>query len=288
MFAPLLVHKDSLSNSGGDGSYSLSYSKARGESYYRDKCPFCQVNCVIFEDEMHIWDAEDHNLLAVCWQCGWWSYEHDQIIDLSGNSSYMSARSVLREFSIASVDAPLQELSRYIERHHDSLQRISPIKFEELIGSVFSETLGYRVETCSYGQHDKGIDLICVRTDHNDTVAIQAKRYRHPIKLGVVHQFLGALGMAQIKHGVLVTSSQFQKGCYEEVANSPEILGIEVDLVDGQRFLEFLEIANTKTDKIYCPYWRQVGYASNWSSPNDRWIPMNIVKTQLVQQGDKG
>jgi restriction endonuclease Mrr len=173
-------------------------------------------------------------------------------------------RAVLQEFAVDDKDVPYGELANYLSEHHSELFDVHPAKFEELVASVYRDVLGNTVEFCSYGRPDKGIDVVCGRTDSGQLFGIQVKRYKGPIELGQIHQFLGALQLARLNKGVFVTTSRFQHGCYEAIEQSSELLGVEIDLVDGRRFLDFLSLMNPRRDRVYCLGWEKSGYTPNF------------------------
>jgi HJR/Mrr/RecB family endonuclease len=240
------------------------YWPAHEQTYFAGKCPFCKEACRLLREEWNYDSSEQQDRLAVCINCGWWSYEADQSNDLSGGCYYYSSRAVLQEFAVDDKDVPYRELGLYLSMHHEKLVQVDPAKFEELVASVYRDALGNTVEFCSYGRPDKGIDVVCGRADSGRLFGIQVKRYRSSIELGQIHQFLGALQLARLDSGVFVTTSRFQKGCYEAIEQSNELLGIEIRLVDGRRFLEFLGLMNQANDRLYCPEWKKSGYTVNY------------------------
>lgn len=253
---PILAFQGKLTDTGENRDYWPAHER----TYFAGRCPFCKTPCRLLAEEWVYDSSEQQDRLAACLRCGWWSYEADQSEDLSGGSYYYSSRAILQEFSVDSEDVPYQALADYVGKHHDALLHVNPAKFEELVASVYRDVLCSSIEFCSYGRPDRGIDVVCARTGSGDLFGIQVKRYRGPIKLGKIHQFLGALHLAGLSSGVFVTASRFQKGCYEVVEDSRELLGVEIDLLDGRKFLEFVGVLNQAEDRLYCLEWRKSGY----------------------------
>ena len=265
--APLLAFRGKISDS-GDKLEALS---ALRRSLFATTCPYCETVCRVLKDEW-AWDtAEQTDHLAVCLACGWWAYEADSI-DLMSEAYYYSSRAILQEFSISDQNAPIDELARYLSKNHEKFVEVDPGKFEELVASVYREGLGNTVEFCSYGRPDKGIDVICGRSESGRLFGIQVKRYKTPIELGQIHQFLGALQLARLREGVFLTTSRFRRGCYETVKQTKELLGIEIDLVEGRRFLEFLQLMNQSKERVYCLELERSGYT--FSSDRFNGIPL--------------
>jgi len=152
----------------------------------------------------------------------------------------------LEDFSVQGIETPLRELALYLNAHGERLRQVHHTKFEELVAAVWSDVTGSKVEYISYGRHDHGIDIICLRTDNNELVGLQCKRYARPVELGSIHQLFGALVDNSLRHGVFVTSGRFQSGCFETRDSLQSKSNVSIDLVDGRRFLEFLGIYNAE------------------------------------------
>lgn len=229
-----------------------SFTSSRWETLYAERCPFCKTDCTTGQVETAIMDAPGEfqvDRLSICHRCGWWSYENE---DPNPYCVYhWSSCAVLKRFSVDAPDAPVEELAKYIETHYDAVSQVSPPKFEELVGYVFSSYFGYKVEYCSYGRPDLGIDLVVVNTDQAKPTAIQVKRYKKPIELGQIHEFFGAMVDSQYKKGIFVTSGRFRKGAKEAAGRLNTRADLEIDLVDGKRMLEFLQVANSKGKPTY-------------------------------------
>ncbi|HEX5720512.1 MAG TPA: restriction endonuclease [Thermoanaerobaculia bacterium] len=150
----------------------------------------------------------------------------------------------MKKFESDSREIPIDPLVQYIARGQELIHSIHPAKLEELVGAIYSEILGYKVESCSYARPDKGIDLIVVHAIEGRTLAIQVKRHRSPIELGMIHQFFGAMVDNERKEGVFVTSGRFRSGALATADSLRRKTGIRIDLVDGRRLLEFIGIMN--------------------------------------------
>jgi hypothetical protein len=228
---PIFAFTDHTSN------WCFDIKKWPSESLFLKRCPYCGTSCSLVRDNTFRLFAR----LAFCVRCGWWSYEY---YDDGPDFEELTARGILKEFSVDDMDVPIKELASYLTNNHDRLLDIHPKKFEELVASVYKDVFGSVIEYISYCRPDRGIDIVCLNLDHNRTVAIQVKRYRHPIQLGQIHQFFGALVDNDYKEGVFVTTSRFQKGGLDVQQSLNEKTDIHIDLVDGQRFLEFLNLLN--------------------------------------------
>jgi restriction endonuclease Mrr len=193
--------------------------------------------------------------------CGWWSYRSEGD-STDGVPEFHSVAALLKEFAGESPEVPLEALAAHVSRNPETIHSMSPAKVEELVGSIYSELFGYEVEYCSYGRPDRGIDLIVVKSE-TDTIAIQVKRHRRPIELGVIHQFFGALVSADRKEDVFLTTGRFRAGAQAEAAFLSSKTSVSISLVDGRRFLDFIGILNSRRQKPMAadfPFWRAHPY----------------------------
>jgi len=263
--APIFVFADSTKSSYG---YSTSakdsgFQDAKADTVFSFTCPYCQLECES-EHESTSYGVTGwvKDWFTCCPRCGWWSYESDSD-DTDGNPTYHSVAAILRKFDCDSPDIPIDPLVSYIAQNQDLIREIHPAKLEELVGAVYSEVLGFKVERCSYARPDKGIDLIVVNATEKRTLAIQVKRYKRPIELGMIHQFFGAMVEDDRKEGVFVTSGKFRSGALTTAASLKRKTNIKIDLIDGKRLLEFIGIMNLARPKPQAsdfPFWMSHPY----------------------------
>lgn len=221
--------------------------------FFDDWCPYCRTKCYVVQSQ-----TSEGEEVAACSRCGWWSWRTGEWLNYNFIVNVRSARAILSNFADDSDCVPYAALSQYVTKHPDKIENISPSKCEELVAAVFRDVLGYRIESCSYGQHDLGIDIVAIRADLTDPIAIQVKRYKRPVELSLIHQFCGAMVDSGYRKGYFVTTGSFRRGC-DGVIQRLRLRGqIEIDLVHGRRFLEFLRILNDKhVQEVYCPLWGQ-------------------------------
>jgi hypothetical protein len=226
--------------------------------HYREICPYCEIDCFVAAEG----PDEAGEFLAVCERCGWWSWLGS--CQDARRLQIDSAEAVLTEFKSDDFSVTvLEELARYLAQNESKILGMPPSQFEGLVGAIFREALGYRIEFCSYGRPDRGIDLVCGHLASDEKIAIQVKRTSRPIRVGLIREFCGAMidPENRYRRGVFVTTSSFQSGCpkFCERLRKQEDIKIDIDLVDGRRFLEYLGLLNTSnTPRIYCPVWGTV------------------------------
>ncbi|MEM7218882.1 MAG: restriction endonuclease [Pseudomonadota bacterium] len=228
-----------------DGWENTDTLRAIRQSVYSSNCPYCGIECTCEWDNA-IWgvtgDVTDR--FSFCDRCGWWSYE-SEAWDTDGNGTHYSIAAILRRFQHSDDDVPIDALISYIAANESSIREIRPAKLEEMVGAIYSESLGYRVEFCSYARPDRGIDLIVVCSDGGYS-AIQVKRRKRPIVLGEIHQFFGAMVDSGFREGFFVTSGKFRSGARDVASSLRKRTGIRIDLVDGKRLLEFIGVLGGK------------------------------------------
>lgn len=109
------------------------------------------------------------------------------------------------------------ELASRVAMEPESLRRISPRAFEELIAEIFSG-FGYIVELTAPSR-DGGKDIVAIRTDHGivSKLLIECKRYVPPNKVdvGLVRQLYTVKQLEHASKALLVTTSYFTRPARE-------------------------------------------------------------------------
>ncbi len=276
--SPIFCYKDKQSVSGE----KQEAWDAQIRSLYLSVCPYCKSVCREFDKEAVFDSAEENHELSVCMKCGWWSYKMLQAPDLNGEAYFFSASAIMKKFAIDDKDIPTTELSRYLSRNPDKLGSINPTKFEALVADVYRDVLDCKIEACSYGRPDLGVDVVALRKENGEVLAIQVKRYNRPIELGQIHQFAGAMFDGGYSHGVFVTIGHYRSGAKETATRITREGVIKIDLVDGARFLGFLALLNKQRGYVECPYWGTMGYLSSFFN-DDRRIQIKEVPNKPAE-----
>lgn len=237
--------------------------RARERSPFSWTCPYCRVPCESEKDDLEIGvTGRQEDIFTSCQRCGWWSFQTEQE-SLDGRPFHFSAAAILKKFSPSSPNVPVEPLVEYIQKRPNAIHDVHPAKLEEIVGAIYSEVLGYKVEYCSYGRPDRGIDLIVMRIADGELVAIQVKRNKNPIELGQIHQFYGAVVDGGRREGVFVAAGEFRRGALATAERLYTRTGLRIDLVDGKRLLEFVGVMNPSKKimrAIDCPHWKAIGY----------------------------
>ena len=269
---PILVYTGTTTSSygygSGDEAEENSFFGARSRSVFSYSCPYCRCD----GERQHAettWGVTGwhEDTFARCTICGWWSYKSEGD-NTDGIPEFHSVAALLKEFAAASPDVPIEALAAHISKRPETIHSMSPAKLEEVVGSIYSELFGYRVEYCSYARPDRGIDLVVVKSE-SDTLAIQVKRQRRPVELGIIHQFFGAMVSADRKEGVFLTTGRFRAGAKAEASVLSSKTSVNISLVDGRRFLEFIGVLNSRRRKPTAndyPFWRAHPYFGQTSS----------------------
>jgi restriction endonuclease Mrr len=71
--------------------------------------------------------------------------------------------------------------------------------------------------------------------------------------------FYGALVHNKFDSGIFITSSRFRSGAIEAASDFKKHAGVKIDLVDGQKLLDYISILSSEMPVISlnsCPHWR--------------------------------
>lgn len=158
--------------------------------------------------------------------------------DRPGYSLY-GVVAALKTFDLADIQAPLDEVKRYLLAKYEARFECHPRLFEETVASVFA-ALGYSSEATAYS-HDGGVDVI-LRHGDGITTGVQVKRSRNPIEVEQIRSFAGALLVGGHAAGVFVTTSRFTSGA-QEARNVLARRGHPIELVDARKFFDVLKLS---------------------------------------------
>lgn len=177
-----------------------------------------------------------------CGICGWWKAEAYEDIDAFVHHTHFQslrgAAASLRELDLTNIRTPLQEIRSYLSAKYEQRFKLHPKLFEETIASVFRD-LGYSAEATAFSGDD-GIDVILKKG--NETIGVQAKRYKGSIEVDQIRSLAGALVFHGLTRGIFVTTSGFQSGG-TRTTGQYKARGYEIELYDAERFYEALKIA---------------------------------------------
>lgn len=117
------------------------------------------------------------------------------------------------------------------------LEKMEPRAFEELVASL-CRNMGWVDVKVEGGSGDGGVDISAARlspSQHKEPIAIQVKRYRHPVGPRIVRELIGALGNGRFVKGFLVTTSEFTAQSQKAAASD-----VRIELVRGVDLVELL------------------------------------------------
>lgn len=190
--------------------------------------------------------------LSICPQCGWWSVyriRQGEYAHTAGFAeSHVGTIGSLRELDLTDISAPLNEVRAYLLARRDAMFTVHPRVFEDVVCSVFSD-FGWNARVTAYSGDD-GIDVI-LDGPENDTVGVQVKRYKtgHRIEAEQIRSLAGALVVNGMTKGIFVTTSSFRRGA-KRTASQLTAIGYPIDLIDADRFLEALGIAQRQSFEL--------------------------------------
>jgi restriction endonuclease len=220
---------------------------------------------------------EHSSEISHCAECGWWCVRNswsnvrtgaDGNWPRSFGSEYWP---ILKRFQADSAEIPIETLRRHLRQRYSDVSQISAQKAEELVLAVFKEH--YKGAEVRYFRGstfaaDDGIDLVIVDVNEGQ-IGVQVKRRinRSSEPVHEVKSFVASLFLNGMRKGVYVAlSSQFSKQS-QAVGSNPYLIamGLELDLVDGQRFYEMLSSQALAAPK---PVWLElIETKENCSNP---------------------
>lgn len=218
--------------------------------YRARECPFCKISLVKLKDDYndfrfgidaHVYNSED---VHACQECGWWKIENSQRFVKHAYDEYVTIRALtasLKELDLQNIDTPVEEIKQYLSIKNEKRFSVNPKLFEEVVASVFRD-LGYNAITTAYS-NDGGIDIFLDKA--GTQIGVQVKRYKNAIKVEQIRSLAGALVYNGLTKGIFVTTSNFQSGGVK-VAEKYKTFGYEIDLMDGDKLMNDLQIAQRK------------------------------------------
>lgn len=186
-----------------------------------------------------------------CPICGWWAYNRIQW-SYPGDDfdAWWYHEGILKEFDLASIDAPLQALRSHLARRFDDVRHIHPRKFEELCARVFADYMDCEVRLTSYSR-DGGVDLYALEGEKR--WAIQVKRRAESVTEGVaaVREFIGAMVVNGVLAGIFCSTAECFSPAARLAANSPfaKDHGFLLELVDYHRLMEMFSLSATNVSE---------------------------------------
>ncbi len=220
-------------------------------------CIYCGRDMIRLPAKQY--EKDPHRLLAqltICPCCGWWNVYRVYQGEDPGFEDYEGAIGSLWEFDPADLSVPLAELRSHIVRRVDALYKVHPRRFEEIVCSVFHD-LGYSARATAYSG-DGGVDVI-LEGPSGSSIGVQVKRYAkgRRIEAEQIRSLAGALLVNGHTRGIFVTTSSFRKGA-KATAKRLARIGYPVELLDAERFLQALDLAQIKSftldDERYASY----------------------------------
>lgn len=220
-------------------------------------CPFCDSSLSTLHSRTDIHDntaptpdgwsirTDQNTSVEVCQSCGWWRMR--QNVEIYGNIGDIHGRvqsklsrgaaASLLELDLRDISVPLEEVERTLIAKRRKRFEINPYVLEQVVADVFRAD-GFRAMVTGRST-DGGVDIIL--TDNDIQIGVQVKRWKNAVKAEQIRALVGALVLRGITEGVFVTTSRFQAGARSTVREY-ESKGFAIELYDGERFLEALEL----------------------------------------------
>ncbi len=209
------------------------------ERQQSNNCTFCDTKLQEFTQEQDpLNNGFETKKVKICPHCGWWTAIRWGAMSIgSASATYVfHGSALLKEMDLTDVSIPLAEVEHYLLAKYKARFKLSPKLMERIVADVFKQ-MGYQSRVTAFS-NDGGIDVILDKGD--ETIGVQVKRYRNKIKVEQIRQLVGALVLARMTKGMIVTTSDFQRGAEGAVQRYNE-LGYRVKLINADRFFSALQ-----------------------------------------------
>jgi restriction system protein len=179
-----------------------------------------------------------------CARCGWWRADEFaetkmfRRIGYTVKNTVKGAAGSLLELDLSDHTAPIQAIRDHLMIRPKSLGTVHCDRFEKVVADVYKDLGFHSIATASSG--DDGIDVIL--ENGGVRIGIQVKRYKDKVQVEEIRSLAGALVLNDMTQGIFLTTSNFTTGAPRTVREY-ERRGFQIELVNGERFLQQLEIA---------------------------------------------
>jgi len=222
-------------------------------SVYSNRCVYCQTPMLHFPAQRFEVGCKTLLIqLSTCRLCGWWTtygIHQGEHPETSGEfECHSGAIGCLKELDLCDVSTPVDQVRQYLLAKKECVFDIHSKLFEDVVCSVFKD-YGWDARVTAYSGDD-GIDVI-LDGPSGGTIGVQVKRYRKErrIEAEQIRSLAGALLVGGHTKGVFVTTSIYRRGARKTTQKLSSI-GYPIQLVDGERFLNVLGIAQIKTFEL--------------------------------------
>lgn len=213
-------------------------------------CPYCGGQ---YSSQFKEWKSEHR---AIGWQneryencttCGFWHRIVEEWSHYGGHATELTA-AMLREFDISDGEIGFEELATYLKKQYHDIFKLTPRRFEELVAHIFCD-LGYETRLTQQTR-DGGHDIVLLeREGPGDQIIVECKRYKanNHVSISIARQLLGVQVQMKAKRSIIVTTSKFTKPAKEfsnEISTGSG--SFVMDLIDGDRLLEYLNVYDCK------------------------------------------
>lgn len=225
------------------------------EIIHDDNCIYCQKEICWASQKLQDFQMFGHDWregfittrVTICPFCGFW---HIQEIGNFQDRMYEKVYiSILKEFSISDIEAPLNKIENYLSKRPEDIYLIDPKKLEELVGHMLKEYLDCEVQLTK-SSRDGGIDLICIDSERGKRL-VQVKRYKKDRKITVnaIRELAGVILRENATKGLFVSTSGYTQDAIKEMQQfkrSNHSYPIDIDLYSVDEILAFLQLIESR------------------------------------------
>lgn len=247
-FAVSMEYRDLALDSWSE--YDRSRHQLLGPWHYFANCPYCKTKLHDLETSAYLIQPFSALTIRTCTTCGWWESEEELPVENIGEKGSCTGKSVhrravLREFSVAGSQTPIESLRQHLIKHPTDLQKVNPHILEKLVGSVFSEYMDCEAIHVG-GPNDDGIDIILIDGDRRFVVQVKRREHRHIAEaVSGIREFVGAMVLEGVVRGIFVTTAErFSREAISTARKARERKTLEfIDLVNAEKLLNFCSLS---------------------------------------------
>ena len=217
----IAYHFASTASAYHDDAWPIRPETEGDRYYYRlsaNECLYCSTNLTSVEE---LRTNRDSHQIFICKVCGWWKQVHS-VVGGQDSSSIGFRFGEAKYYDVDSIEVPIEDLRKYLEKHPKDIGSTNPRKFEHLMAAALKSAYPGSEVTHIGGTGDGGIDIKMI-TMQNETYLVQVKRRENVSAkegLKVVRELNGVLFREGVAKGmVITTASDYTPGARKEATS---------------------------------------------------------------------
>jgi HJR/Mrr/RecB family endonuclease len=237
-------------------------SKKVGELFYEPikGCKILEVKSLIENDVaeefevpfVQLRESDDKGQIVIKSESGFdfnvhWRYKVRISVPVNGRyiEVYGEGKPPVIEILLTKPKVPREVPSKPDELTSIDFSEIDSHEFVRIVKKLL-EMSGYENIEITDGPHDGGADLVC--TKGGKRVIVQCKRWKNPVGLSTLRDFIGAMVSKRVQAGVFITTSSLTKDARDFV-RKVQTCGLVIDVFDNIRLKQLLRNLKITAEK---------------------------------------